>query len=219
MESVKYIPARETQTEIKVLNSRFLVYAAPVFSVEEAKAYITQIKKMYPEATHHVPAYLIGHGSSVVAHCSDDGEPSGTAGRPILVVLQGSGLGDIVVVVVRYFGGTKLGTGGLARAYSDAVKALLDVLPRAAKMATHTVAMTLSYAWFERVRSLIHAHQGHILDEDFGADILLTSRFAVTGFPQFLDELRELTHGSVEAEILETQESTILPLQNNTSVL
>lgn len=212
MESARFIPAREIYTEIKVSNSRFISFAAPVFSVEEAKSYITHTKKTFPDATHHVPAYLIGHGASVIAHCNDDGEPSGTAGRPILAVLQGSGLGDIVVLVVRYFGGTKLGTGGLARAYGDAAKAVLDILPRAIKIATHTVAMAFAYSWFERIRSLIHHHQGHILTEDFGADILLTVQFAVSSFSGFCEALRNLTHGSVGAEILETHESTILPL-------
>lgn len=212
VESTTIIPARETQTEIKVLNSRFLVWAAPVFSVEEAKAYIAKTKQHFPDATHHVPAYLIGHGASVIAHCNDDGEPAGTAGRPVLTVLQGSGLGDIVVVVVRYFGGTKLGTGGLARAYSDAAKAILDILPRAAKMATHTVVMALPYSFFERIRLLISSHHGRILSEDFAADILLTAQFVVSCFPAFQEALRELSHGSIEAEILETHESTVFPL-------
>ena len=73
---------------------------------------------------------MIGHGASTTAHCSDDGEPSGTAGRPALSVLQGSGIGDVVLVITRYFGGTKLGTGGLVRAYGDSVRNLLKVLPR-----------------------------------------------------------------------------------------
>ncbi|MFN2242462.1 MAG: IMPACT family protein, partial [Anaerolineae bacterium] len=111
------IPARETRTEIQVLNSRFIATAAPVFSVEEAKAFVTRIRDEFADATHNVPAYLVGYGASVVAHCTDDGEPSGTAGRPALAVLRGSGLGDVAVVVTRYFGGTKLGTGGLVRAY------------------------------------------------------------------------------------------------------
>ncbi|UCC52815.1 MAG: YigZ family protein, partial [Anaerolineaceae bacterium] len=119
------IPAAERRTEIRVSNSRFIVTAAPAFTVEEAKAFIKRIKAEFKDASVNVPAYVIGYGPSVTAHCNDDGEPSGTAGRPMLAVLQGSGLGDIVAVVTRYFGGTKLGTGGLVRAYGDAVKEVL----------------------------------------------------------------------------------------------
>ncbi|MFN2122854.1 MAG: IMPACT family protein, partial [Candidatus Promineifilaceae bacterium] len=125
------IPAQETREEIRVSNSRFIATAAPVFSVDEAKEFIKKIKAEFSDASHNVPAFLVGYGPSVTAHCSDDGEPSGTAGRPMLAVLQGSGLGDIAVVVTRYFGGTKLGTGGLVRAYGDAVKVILENLPLA----------------------------------------------------------------------------------------
>jgi uncharacterized YigZ family protein len=125
------IPARAARVEIGVVNSRFIASAGPAFSVEEAREFIARVKAEFPDASHHVPVYLVGYGASVTAHCSDAGEPSGTAGRPALAVLQGSGLGDVVVVVTRYFGGTKLGTGGLVRAYSDAVRSVLEVLPRA----------------------------------------------------------------------------------------
>ena len=107
-------------------------------------------------AIRNVPAFLVGFGQSVIAHCSDDGEPSGTAGRPALAVLQGSGLGDIGVVVTRYFGGTKLGTGGLVRAYTDAVKAVLEILPLAEKVPTHTVMLVIPYALYEQVKIIIH---------------------------------------------------------------
>jgi len=120
------IPASETRAEIIVKNSRFIATIKPVFSVDQAKEFIAQIKIKYSDASHNVPAFVVGHGASVITHCNDDGEPSGTAGRPTLAVLQGSGLGDAGVVVTRYFGGTKLGTGGLVRAYSDAVNLVID---------------------------------------------------------------------------------------------
>ena len=157
------IPARETRTEIQVVNSRFIATAAPAFTVDDAKAFVARIKREFADASHNVSAYVVGHGATVVAHCTDDGEPSGTAGRPALAVLRGSGLGDVAVVVTRYFGGTKLGTGGLVRAYGDAVRAVLDVLPRAAKIPTHTVALVTPYPYFERVRLLVSAHGGQVL--------------------------------------------------------
>jgi uncharacterized YigZ family protein len=111
------VPLKEIRRELIVVNSRFVATLAPVMSVEEAKAFIARIRGEFSDASHNVPAYLVGGGDSLIEHCSDDGEPSGTAGRPALAVLKGSGLGDVAVVVTRYFGGTKLGTGGLVRAY------------------------------------------------------------------------------------------------------
>jgi uncharacterized YigZ family protein len=206
------IPAREVQTEIQVLNSRFIATAAPVFSVDEARLFIARIRSEFADASHNVPAYLVGHGASVTAHCHDDGEPSGTAGRPALAVLSGSGLGDVAVVVTRYFGGTKLGTGGLVRAYSDAVRAVLDILPRAEKVPTHTVLVAAPYTFFERVRLAVAAHHGEILDEEFTADVTVTARFAVEHFASFQAALQEMSNGTLEAIIAETDEATIMPL-------
>jgi uncharacterized YigZ family protein len=208
----KIIPAHEVQTEIEVSNSRFIATGAPAFSVEEAREVIARVKDEFPDATHNVPAFLIGHGSSVTAHCHDDGEPSGTAGRPALAVLQGSGLGDVVVVVTRYFGGTKLGTGGLVRAYGDAVRALLEVLPRARKVPTHTVLIVAPYPAYEPVAQAVEAHGGQILDQDFAVDVTLTARFPVDGFKAFQSALQELSAGQIEAEVVDTQEATIMPL-------
>jgi uncharacterized YigZ family protein len=206
------IPAEETRTEIQVLNSRFIATVAPVFSVEEARAFVARIRREFADASHNVPAYLVGHGASVIAHCHDDGEPSGTAGRPALAVLSGSGLGDVAVVVTRYFGGTKLGTGGLVRAYGDAVRAVLAITPHAVKIPTHTAAISLSYSCFEPLRRLVAAHGGRVLKEDFGAEVTVTAQFAVACFPQFQAALQELSSGSLQAAIVETNEATIVPV-------
>jgi uncharacterized YigZ family protein len=207
------IPAQRTRTEIRVVNSRFIATAQPAFSVEEAKAFIQEMKQEFGDASHNVPAFLIGHGASVTAHSSDDGEPSGTAGRPALAVLQGSGLGDIVVVVTRYFGGTKLGTGGLVRAYTDAVKAVLEDLPLAEKVPTHTVMLVVPYALFEQTRLLVQKYKGEILDEDFGVDVTITVRFMVEKLAPFNGEMSELSRGAIRAEIIETNPETIMPLE------
>jgi uncharacterized YigZ family protein len=205
------IPAREARIEITVVNSHFIATAAPVFSVEEAKAFIARVREEFSDASHNVPAFLVGHGVSVIAHCSDDGEPSGTAGRPALAVLRGSGLGDVAVVVTRYFGGTKLGTGGLVRAYGDAVRGVLAVLPRAEKVPTHTVMLAVPYPYFERVRLAVAEQKGQILEEDFAADVTVTARFAIEHLPAFQAALQELSNGQLEAEIIETDEATIMP--------
>lgn len=206
------IPAKETRKEIRVANSRFIATIAPVFSVAEARTFIQRIREEYADASHHVPAFVVGHGPSVTAHCNDDGEPSGTAGRPALAVLQGSELGDAAVVVTRYFGGTKLGTGGLVRAYGDAVRAVLASVPLAEKVTTHTVMLSVPYSLFEQTRLLIGSHAGLILDETFAADITLTAQFRAERFEAFTEGLQQLSHGTIGAEIVETNQDTIMPL-------
>jgi uncharacterized YigZ family protein len=199
------VPAEEIRREMTVSNSRFIATLAPVFSVEEAKAFIARLRDEFSDASHNVPVYLVGYGSSVTAHCSDAGEPSGTAGQPALAVLRGSGLGDVAVVVTRYFGGTKLGTGGLVRAYSDAVRMVVEAVPRAEKVLAHTVMLALPYRLLERLRLLVAAHHGQILDEDFAVDVTLTARFAVEHIDTFQAALSDLTNGAFQAEVVETQ--------------
>ena len=198
------VPAGEARREIVVVNSRFIAAIAPAETVEEAHAFIARIRAEYPDATHHVPAYIVGGGHSAIAHASDDGEPSGSAGRPALSVLRGSGLGDVVLVVTRYFGGTKLGIGGLVRAYTQAAQEAVAAVPRARKVLSHTVMVGLPYAWLERVRRLVIQHGGQVLDEAFAAEVTLTARFAVEDFPTFQAALREASAGRLEALVLET---------------
>jgi uncharacterized YigZ family protein len=206
------IPAAETRAEIRVANSRFIATIAPVFNVAEAREFVERIRAEFADATHNVPAFVVGHGAAVLAHCNDDGEPAGTAGRPALAVLQGSGLGDAAVVITRYFGGTKLGTGGLVRAYGDAVRAVLAAAPRAAKVATHTVRVRLPYPLFEQGRLLVEEHGGQLLDQRFAAEAEIDARFRVEALPAFQEALGELSHGRVAAEIVATNPETIVPV-------
>jgi len=205
------VPALEIRRELTVSNSRFISSLAPVFSVDEAKDFIARIKSEFPDASHNVPVYLIGHGDSEIAHCSDAGEPSGTAGRPALAVLRGSGLGDVAVVVTRYFGGTKLGTGGLVRAYSKALRLVVESVPRAEKVLTHTVMLVFPYTYLERVRLLVAAQDGKVLDEDFAVDVTLTARIIVEKLPTFQSSLSELTNGKVQVEVIESKQ-ILMPL-------
>ncbi len=206
------LPAGEARSEIRVLNSRFIATAGPALTVEDARTFIARIRGEFATATHHVPAYLIGHGASVVAHCSDAGEPSGTAGPPILAVLRGSGFGDVVMVVTRYFGGTKLGTGGLVRAYGDAARAVLEELPRAVKVATCTVAIEVPYSSFEQARLLAAAQEGQLLEQSFAAAVSLLVRLPESRWPTFLAALQELTAGQAKVRIVERNEATIMPI-------
>ena len=206
------VPAQTIRREMTVANSRFIATLTPVFTVEQAKSFISTIRQEFADATHNVPAYLIGGGDSVIAHCSDDGEPSGTAGRPALAVLRGSGFGDIAVIVTRYFGGTKLGTGGLVRAYSDAVRLVVDVVPRAEKVTTHIVMITLPYRLFEKVRQVVVTHHGLVIDESFSVDVSVTAQFPVDAFPTFQEALQELSAGSLHAEVVETRD-LLMPIK------
>ncbi len=191
------IPAAEHRVEIRVSNSRFIATAAYTPTVEEARAFIARMRHEFADATHNVFAYVVGFGASVTAGMSDDGEPSGTAGKPALAVLRGSGLGDTCVVVTRYFGGTLLGTGGLVRAYSDATKAVLAELPRTEKVAYCTLTLDLPYALFEPVRILVEAHGATIEDQAFGVDVRLRLRVAVDHADALLAALNEQTHARV----------------------
>ena len=170
------VPLREIRLETRVSNSRFITTLAPVFTVDQARAFIQRVRGEFSDASHNVPAFVIGQGESVITHCSDAGEPSGTAGRPMLAVLQGSGLGDVVAVVTRYFGGTRLGTGGLVRAYSGAVRSVVDAVPRAVKTPAVTVMLAAPYNLLERLRRLADLHKTEILDETFAVDVTLTLR-------------------------------------------
>ena len=203
------VPAREVRHEIMVVNSRFIATLAPAFSVEQAKDFVRRMRAEFADASHNVSAYVVGFGSSVTALCNDDGEPPGTAGRPALAVLQGSGLGDAAVVVTRYFGGTRLGTGGLVRAYSEAVRQVLAITPRAFKIPVHTVMLGLPYNLFEQARLLIAAQGGMLLDQDFAAEVTLTARFPVERLEAFQAALSELSNGALKAEIVETGEALV----------
>jgi uncharacterized YigZ family protein len=192
------IPAHETRAETQVVNSRFVCVIGEARTAEEAMAFIRRVKGDHADASSHAYAFHVGFGASVVDGCNDGGEPSGTAGRPMLAVLQGSGLGDVVAIVSRWFGGTKLGTGGLVRAFSGALKTALDALPRTERVERKTFLLELPYPLYERVKLLVNAHHGEVTDSEFGTNVLLTLVFAVDDVQPFNIALRELSAGSLE---------------------
>lgn len=200
------VPLTEMRREHVVVNSRFVATLAPVFRVEEAREFITRIKKEFADASHNVPAYIIGGGNTVTEYFSDDGEPSGTAGKPALAVLRGSGLGDVAVVVTRYFGGTLLGTGGLVKAYTESTQMVVNAVERGQRLPVHVAMVAISYSLLERVRLLVRHHRGEILDEEFAGDITMTMQFPVDSLAAFQDELRDLSGGKLRAEVIDTKE-------------
>ncbi len=203
------VPAIEIRREFKDLNSRFIATLAPADSVEAARTFITRVQKEFADASHHVPAFIIGHGASQVSHCSDAGEPSGSAGRPALAVLQGSGFGDVVVVVTRYYGGTNLGIGGLVRAYGDAVRSVISEVPQAYKLLAHTVRVSYTYPFVERMRLLVKAQKGQILNEEFGSDVNMTAQFPAENLVAFENGVAELTNGLGVVKVSATGEITL----------
>lgn len=205
------VPLGEIRREQIVINSRFIATLAPVFSVNEARAFIARIRKEFADASHNVPAYIIGGGNTVTEYFSDDGEPSGTAGKPALAVLRGSGLGDVAIVITRYFGGTLLGTGGLVKAYTESTQLVVNAVARGRRVPVHVAMAAIPYNMLERVRLLVTRCGGEILGEDFGADITVTLQFPVDSFEGFQEELMELSEGKIRAEVIESKE-TVVPV-------
>jgi uncharacterized YigZ family protein len=201
------IPLSEIRREHVIVNSRFIATLAPVFSIEEARAFVARIKKEFSDANHNVPAYIIGGGNTVTEFFSDDGEPSGTAGKPALAVLRGSGLGDVAVVVTRFFGGTLLGTGGLVKAYTESTQMVVNAVERGRRIPVHVAMVAIPYNFLERIRLVVGRQNGEILEEDFAGDITLTMQFPADSFDAFQAELRELSAGTLRAEVIESKEA------------
>ena len=208
----RLIPLEAVEVEIVVVNSRFIASLSPAKSVDEARAFIAEVKKRFPDATHHVPAFVIGHGNSIITHSSDDGEPSGTAGRPALAVLQGSGLGNVVVVVTRYFGGTKLGTGGLVKAYGDAVREVLVSVKKAVLIPSTTLIFAIPYRLYDQVVRLMEEQSGLVLETEFMEDITITVQFKDEKLDDFRNDLRNLSNGQVETLVLEHNPESVFPI-------
>jgi putative IMPACT (imprinted ancient) family translation regulator len=177
------VPLNEIRREHVVVNSRFIATLTPVFGIDEARAFIARMKKEFVDASHNVPAYIIGGGNTITEYFSDDGEPSGTAGKPALAVLRGSGLGDVAVVV--------------------------NVVGRGRRVPVHVAMVAIPYNLLERVRLLVERQAGEILDEDFAGDITMTLQFPVDSFEAFQNELRELSAGKLKAEVIESKEKIV----------
>jgi uncharacterized YigZ family protein len=206
-----FVPLQKVRREHVVVNSRFIATMVPVFSIDEAREFIARIKTEFSDASHNVPAYLLGGGNTVTEYFSDDGEPPGTAGRPALAVLRGSGLGDVAVVITRYFGGTLLGTGGLVKAYTESAQMVVHAVRRGRRVPVHVAMVAIPYNLLERVRLLVKREGGEILEEDFAGDITVTLQFPVEEFNTFQNALRELSAGTLKAEVIESRE-TIVPV-------
>lgn len=177
--------------------SRFIGYIAPVRTEEEATAFISEKKALHWDASHNVYAYILREGQT--RRYSDDGEPQGTAGVPVLEVLQREGLVDVAAVVTRYFGGVLLGAGGLVRAYSHAAKLAVDAAERMVMSECAELSAMFSYDQYGRIERLLAKYGARTLGSDYAADVTLRVLMKANRVEAFQRDLAELTAGRVTA--------------------
>ena len=185
----------ETGTsEVIIKKSRFLGIAANVDSEEEARELLNAIRKEHYSARHVCYAYSIGDNNPSLKF-SDDGEPGGTAGRPILDVVTNSGVSNIIIIVVRYFGGVLLGTGGLVRAYTESAQEAVKAAEKTTVWVTETFDITLDYGDFERVKSLIEKIEGASLDVAYTDKVVISATVPEKECDRLKQEIIEVTAG------------------------
>ena len=192
--------AGSAESELKVQRSRFLGLAFPVRTEPEAQAFLNETARRYHDSRHVCYGFKLGVGRQTLTRRSDDGEPSGTAGEPIIAAIVKPGLTDVLVIVVRYFGGVKLGTGGLARAYG---KAGAMVLAKAGLREVHLgrqFVIRFPYAREKSIRHLLETRGGRLLDQQYGEMVSLRIQLAHSVWREFAAALNELTAGNVHLE-------------------
>lgn len=194
--------SKGAQAELVGKKSRFIATIRPVSSEEEAVAFIEEMKKKYYDARHNCSAFVIG-SKGELTRSSDDGEPSGTAGRPMLEVLTGSGIRNIAVVVTRYFGGVLLGTGGLVRAYSGAVKMALEQCETITRRYGVQMLIKTDYNGVGKIQYLLGSKDVVIQDSVYAADVQMTVLVPIEEYDRLCKELVETTNGRVGLEEVE----------------
>jgi uncharacterized YigZ family protein len=190
------------EAEIVEKKSRFIATIQPVSSEEEALAFVARMKKKYYDARHNCWAFIVGT-DNVVAKCSDDGEPSGTAGRPMLEVLTGSGIHNIVVVVTRYFGGVLLGTGGLVRAYQGALKEALPLCKTATQRYGVRLKIKTDYNMIGKIQYILANNNINIEDSAYGADVELIALVPIEDYNRLSTQITEATSAKAVLEEIE----------------
>lgn len=192
--------AQRAQAEFTERKSQFIGVVAPVSTEEEAQAVIEEIRTKHRDASHNTFAYILNNG---IKRCSDDGEPQGTAGVPILDVLQKEGLTDIVAVVTRYFGGILLGAGGLVRAYSHGAKIAVDAARRQVMSPAVLLKLTFDYSLYGKISYLLPKYKMYIEDSAFSETVEMKVLFKATQVETFTKEITELTAATVAPEKIE----------------
>lgn len=187
--------------EIIEKKSRFIAICRPIRSEEDALGFIESVRKKYWDARHHCFAYVLGERGEFV-RCSDDGEPQGTAGKPILNVLLGSGVHDALIVVVRYFGGVLLGTGGLVRAYSEAAKEGLTSSVIITRIHGVKLEIQTEYTGLGKIQYLLGRRGIRILESEYTDSVRLEVLLEKESKTQVCDEITEGTNGQAELRVL-----------------
>lgn len=196
------IPAQRSRTEIEVERSRFITTVQEVTSPEAAQAFVAELKAEFPDANHNCWAYLVGPpGSSDRIGLSDDGEPHGVAGKPMLTTLQHSGLGDTAVVVTRYFGGIKLGKGGMVRAYTAAVQTALEKLPRTQRIDWAYLTISFDYNLLTPLQRRFTDFEAEELVSNYADKVSLELRLPQEKLPAFEKLFADLTAGQGVSEL------------------
>ena len=194
----------ENSAEFVINKSRFIGYGCPCETEEEALAFLARIRQKHKDATHNCYAYIIGLNSGIMRY-SDDGEPGGTAGMPIIEVMKARGVVNCAVVVTRYFGGILLGTGGLVRAYTQGAQVAVAAAG-VQRMSLYTVALiACPYNLYEIILHLLPDHDCAVEETDYGADVTLTVTLPAGREDELNRALAEATAGQVYAEVMETR--------------
>jgi uncharacterized YigZ family protein len=188
--------AAAATARFSVRGSEFIAPAAPVDAVDAAESFVDEVRDEYADATHNVPAYRV-RSDPFREYASDDGEPSGSAGKPMLSVLQGRELENVCVVVTRYFGGTKLGVGGLVRAYSAATKDVLDAADVVERRPRERFEAVVEYDDSGTVRGILES-EGAEFDAEYGERVVFDVSVPSTDAEAVLDRLRSATSGRIE---------------------
>lgn len=193
------VPANQVEVLFEVKKSKFIAMAAFANSRESAMAVLDEVKKRYPDARHHCWAYIFGPPSSPVsAAMADDGEPSGTAGKPILNVLQHKNIGDVMIVVTRYFGGIKLGAGGLVRAYSASAQQAIEQLTVREEVTLHTLTVDVDFKHEQFVRHLVQQVSGNIADCRYAQQVSIDIQIPVTHVEEIKQQLAPIVNQDIE---------------------
>jgi uncharacterized YigZ family protein len=200
MKSYKTIHHR-SRFEFEDRKSVFIGEALPVKNEAEALAFLDSVKKHYPDARHHVYAYVVRENA--IMRFSDDGEPQGTAGIPILDIIRKKELTDIVIVVTRYFGGTLLGTGGLVHAYSASALGAIDEAQVITYDLYTEVSICVSYSDYQKIGTLLSDFEFRTEDTNFGAEVEILGRVLSAKVTSFVEKLIEITSGRAKSEILD----------------
>lgn len=195
MNDLFHIIEKAARIETKVKGSRFIAESETVVSADKARQFLETICKREHSATHHCYAWRVGLFDNTAFKYSDDGEPNGTAGRPIYDALCGMEVVNVIVVVTRYYGGTKLGTGGLARAYGEAAKLVMEQSGRRQQFLTQRFRITAGHSYYDQIDRLLRREKADIVGSEFTDKVSLLFDVRLSKVISLKDKIRELTGG------------------------